>query len=262
MNRWRTLSTLVFLSLLLIACQPATPAETPASETQATGPEAGGTPSLPLEGQPPLSKDISLDPANAEDEDSWLVNSYLYEGLVRLDGDTVVPALALSWTVSDDGLDYIFSLRPGVVFHDGTPFNADAVLTNFNRWFDLSDPLRGTGAYSGWKSVFLGFKGELQEDGSPVSPFDGIEKVDELTVLIHLNRPVPYFLVSLAQPYFAMVSPTVLANAGDSYGMRGGQIAGTGPYSVGEWSDNRLILQPNASYWGEVPITGLEFPLE
>jgi peptide/nickel transport system substrate-binding protein len=204
---------------------------------------------------------LLLDPANAEDEDSQLVNSYLYEGLVRLDGDTVAPALALYWSVSDDGLDYIFSLRPGVVFHDGTPFNADAVLANFNRWFDPSDPLRGAGAYNGWRSVFLGFKGELQENGSPVSPFDGIEKVDELTVLIHLNRQEPDFLANLAQPYFAIVSPVALASSGEHYGEAGGPIAGTGPYVVGGWTDTSLTLQPNASYWGEIPTAALEFPL-
>lgn len=256
---WRVLCVMMLLGLLLIACGPASPT---AEETQAVGPVSGETATTaPPEAQPSLSRGLLLDPANAEDADSQLVNSYLYEGLVRLEGDTVVPALALAWTMSDDGLDYIFSLRPGVVFHDGTPFNADAVLANFNRWFDPSDPLRGAGTYNGWKSVFLGFKGELQENGSPVSPFDGIEKVDELTVLIHLNRQEPSFLASLAQPYFAMVSPAALASSGGNYGTAGSQIAGTGPYIVSSWTDTNLILQPNTSYWGEIPVVALEFPL-
>src|SRR5437762_12525217 len=77
-----------------------------------------------------------------------MVNGYLYEGLVKMESGSPAPALATSWIISEDGLDYIFNLRPGVVFQDGSPLNADAVIANFNRWFDQKDALRGAGAYT------------------------------------------------------------------------------------------------------------------
>src|SRR5437762_8164622 len=118
-----------------------------------------------------------------------MVNGYLYEGLVKMESGSPAPALATAWIISEDGLDYIFNLRPGVAFQDGSPLNADAVIANFNRWFDQEDALRGAGAYTAWQNAFLGFKGEVDENGSPKSSFDGIEKVNDLTVLVHLNRP-------------------------------------------------------------------------
>src|SRR5688572_23145082 len=64
-------------------------------------------------------------------------------------GETL-PGLAESWTVSEDGLDYVFQLKTGAVFSDNTPVNADAVAANFNRWFDPNDPARGSGSYEAW----------------------------------------------------------------------------------------------------------------
>jgi peptide/nickel transport system substrate-binding protein len=129
------------------------------------------------------------------------------ETLVTVQDGQPAPGLALSWTVSEDELDYVFQLKTGAVFSDGTAINADAVNANFNRWFDPNDPARGSGSYEAWATAFGGFKGEKDEAGLPKSVFDGIEKVDNFTVLIHLNRPFSDLLTVLAQPDFAIVSP-------------------------------------------------------
>jgi ABC-type transport system substrate-binding protein len=279
------LSLALLASLLLAACRPEpAPIETPAaeeepevSEPQPVETEAVEVPTeteveaeveveveveVEIKTQDEVSKNIRLDPAITEDDDSLLVSGYIYENLVQLKDDVPSPALATSWTVSEDGLDYIFYLRPGVTFHDGTPLNADAVIANFNRWFDPEDPLRGTvGTYDAWKNVFLGFKGETGEDGSAASTFDGIEKVDDLTVLAHLNRQDPTLLLNLALDYFGIASPTALASDGDDYGTRAGSAVGTGPYYVSEWTDESLTLLPSPGYWDEQPGEGLEFPL-
>lgn len=201
---------------------------------------------------------IRLDPAVVEDADSLTVSGYVYEGLVKLDSKgNPAPALAASWEISEDGLDYIFHLHAKVTFHDGTPFNADAVLANFNRWFDPQDPLHGNSTYAAWKKVFLGFKGDKQANKQPVSFFDGIEKVNDLTVLVHLNRQEPNFLSILAQPNYVLASPARLKAVGAQFGI--GNASGTGPYMVESWTKDGLILQPNANYWGKVPSKGILF---
>ena len=80
-------------------------------------------------------------PTTAVNDFRILVN--LYDGLVRYKPGTleVEPALADSWDISDDGSTYTFHLREGVSFHDGTPFNADAVKFNFDRMLERGSPL-------------------------------------------------------------------------------------------------------------------------
>ena len=77
----------------------------------------------------------ALDPALVNDFGSLELCANIYEGLFRFKGETcdVEPCLAESYDVSDDGLTYTFKLREGVTFHDGTAFDADAVVTNFER---------------------------------------------------------------------------------------------------------------------------------
>lgn len=268
-------SLLLVLTLVLAACQPKqteTPTQvisTPETvkEPTATTPPTPTTPAATEEvktsSENTLSKDVSFDPSAMISKDALTVNSMVYEGLVKLENGEAAPALALSWTISEDKLDYIFTLRPNVKFHDGTPFNADAVLANFNRWFDPEDPLHGDNAnYGFWKDTFLGFKGEKTSDNKPVSTFDGIEKVDELTVLLHLSRPVPELLTLLSDVHFAIVSPTALQAAGDKYGTPGSQVAGTGPYMVKTFTESELVLEPFAGYWGTAPAEAVTYTLK
>ncbi|MBK7781702.1 MAG: hypothetical protein IPJ58_13225 [Ardenticatenia bacterium] len=102
-----------------------------------------------------------LDPADVTDGESLLATWHIYEGLTRYKaGSTEVePALATAWTVSDDGLTWTFTLREGVTFHDGEPFNADAVVWNFNRWFDPAHPQHFKDwLFDYWSTMFQGFK--------------------------------------------------------------------------------------------------------
>ena len=130
-----------------------------------------------------------------------MVSQYLYEGLVSLDSSgNPQPALAESWVVSDDQLDYIFTLRANAAFSDGTAITPDIVADNFNRWFDPQNPLHGNGNYAAWQNIFLGFHGEKGADKRPISTVDGIQKVDFNTVLIHLNRLEPKMLDLSGRP--------------------------------------------------------------
>ena len=244
--------------LLLAACQPAT-----ATATEEVPPmEATGIATQPpAQAEVPatqISADINLDPALSQDADSLMISGYLYEGLVRLGADGEPdPALAESWVISDDQLDYIFTLRPNAVFSDGTQITPDIVAENFNRWFDPKSPLRGSGDYATWGRIFLGFLGEKGADDRAKSSVDGIQKVDVNTVLIHLNRPVPDLLKYLADPAFAILSPAVFASG--NYGGQDSTIISSGPYQVSSWTDSELVLVANPNYWGGKPAGSLNF---
>ncbi|WP_234714493.1 ABC transporter substrate-binding protein, partial [Mycobacterium tuberculosis] len=80
----------------------------------------------------------SLDPAFAQDGETFRVSRQIFEGLVGTEPGTADPAplLAESWESSEDGMSHTFALKEGVTFQDGTPFNADAVCANFDRWYN------------------------------------------------------------------------------------------------------------------------------
>jgi peptide/nickel transport system substrate-binding protein len=262
--------TVVLIALVLTACSP-TPTQAPTQEqlppvvptdtAVPPTPEPTATRALSGKQMDAIAKDVLLDPAADIDADSQLINSYIYETLFKMGSDGKPEGvLVTTYTVSEDELDYIFTLRPNVTFQDGTPFNADIVLDNFNRWFDPKSPLRGSLPYSIWKGMFLGFRGEVDENKLPVSFFDGIEKVNDLTVLLHLNRQEPKLLELLSNSAFAMVNTQVLAEESDKYGTAAGSAVGTGAYLLSNRSDFSLVLQPYSGYWGTAGAEPLEFP--
>lgn len=251
-----THTVLILLTFLFVitGCQPKA-ASTEAAETQDA---TNSFPTTNEDGSIKISSDITLDPALAQNDDSLLVAQYLYEGLVRLDANgEPQPALAESWVISDDQLDYVFTLRPNAAFSDGTPITPDVVVDNFNRWFDPASPLHGDGGYKTWESIFLGYNGEKDENKRAKSQVDGIQKVDINTVLLHLNRPVPETLVYLANPAFSILNTNALAAQG--YGEKGSAIISSGPYILSDWTNDGLTLSPNPQYWGTIPEDNLNF---
>jgi peptide/nickel transport system substrate-binding protein len=156
----------------------------------------------------------------------------VYDTLVYRDPQTgeFVPGLAVSWTISDDGLIYSFSLRQGVKFHDGTPFNAQAVAANLDR---IVSP-----ATASQKAVFM------------LGPYMGYEIVDEYTIRLILSEPYSPLLDSLSQVYLGIASPTALGEySNNRYQFH--QV-GTGPFIFVEYvSGDRIVLRRNHDYvWG------------
>jgi peptide/nickel transport system substrate-binding protein len=136
-----------------------------------------------------------------------------------------------------------------VTFHDGTPFNADAVVFNFERWWDTENPYNlGADQFIYWDYMFQGFKGD---EGSVLA---GIEKVDDMTVKLTLNRPNASLLNTLAMENFRFASPAAVEEQGDIYGTAEGLAVGTGPFMVSEWvKEDHLTLARFDDYWGEAP---------
>jgi peptide/nickel transport system substrate-binding protein len=253
MRTWRLVSLFSILALVLAACgtQGTSPTETDEPAPTGTGaaptdgagePQQGGT--LVFGGSRLAS---SLDPVLTSDGESFRILQQAYETLVDLaPGSTneLVGALAESWEGEPDGTEYVFQLREGVTFHDGTPFNADAVVANFERWQNLPEEMQGSAYY--YDQVFDGF--------GPDNLMAGIEATDELTVTITLREPNPAFLYGITLPCFAIVSPAVLesTNASDPSSTLGTDIvqAGTGPFMLEDYiPDDSATLVRNEEYW-------------
>ncbi len=211
----------------------------------------------------------ALDGALISDGESIRALYQMTEGLTRLEpgGSKVIPSLAVDWTTSDDGLAWTFNLREDVTFHDGEPFNADAVCFNFDRWFNFPAALQGDGTTYYWQYGFGGgFKNPAEGSPGPeASLYKSCEAVDDQTVTINLTKPSATILSTLSLPSLAIVSPKALteydADAGsqnaDGIFQPSGTYAtehptGTGPYKFESWTlGEQLVLVRNDDYWGD-----------
>jgi len=149
--------------------------------------------------------------------------SQVYETLVRLDTDLKIqPGLAESWETPDGGKTWIFHLRKGIKFHDGTPFNSTAVV------FSYSDK-------SFVRKVTL-------------RTVDHVEALDEYSVKFVSKRPtpVPLYMTHVAWP---IMSPTCVDGKGEFV-----KPIGTGPFKFEKQiKDQEVVLVRNDDYWGEEP---------
>lgn len=175
-----------------------------------------------------------LDPAFVDDGESAKVMCNIYEGLVKYgdDNTNIEPCLAESWDISEDGTEYTFKLKEGVKFHDGTDFNADAVVKSVERQLPpnaTDDMPYASFTYDGVKSV---------------------EAVDDHTVKFTLESPNTPFLANLAMTLAApIVSPAALDKNG---GNLNEAPVGTGPFKFVSWDKGeKVTLEKNDDYWGD-----------
>jgi peptide/nickel transport system substrate-binding protein len=175
-----------------------------------------------------------LDPAFVDDGESSKIICNVYEGLLKYKaGSTdLEPGLAEKWTISDDGKEYTFNLRKGVKFHDGTPFNAEAVKYSVERQL----PPNATE--------------DMPYASFTFAPVVKVEVVDEYTVKFLLKEPYTPFLANLAMSLAApIVSPTAAKKVNGN--LNEGPV-GTGPFKFVKWDKAQSItLERNNDYWGE-----------
>jgi peptide/nickel transport system substrate-binding protein len=213
-----------------------------ASGLSAAGVLAAGTvlaqtpPGVLIVGQ--IAEPKSLDPHAVTAVNDFRILMNVYDGLVRYKDGTleVEPALAESWTISDDGTVYTFDLRDGVSFHDGSPLTAEAVKFNFDRMLDENHPFYDTGPFP--LSFFF-------------SAIDSVTAEDADTVTFTLKEPYAPFLSNLAYPTGLIVSPEAVKQHGKDFGRN---PSGTGPFRFAEWESNaKVVVVRNEDYWGGAP---------
>jgi peptide/nickel transport system substrate-binding protein len=222
----------------------ATPEPQPPAETEPPPTAAGGTFIFGRGGD-----SVQLDPSLVTDGESFRVTGQVLEPLYQYEpGSTLpIPALAEECTPNEEATEWTCALRQGVKFHDGTDFNADAVIFNFERWRFTDDPHHyPSQVFEYYEAMWGGF-----DDASLIT---SIEKVDEHTVLFTLADPLAPFLANLAMDMFAISSPAAIEAAGEDYGTPGAGAVGTGPFKFVEWVEgDRIIVEANDDYWGGRP---------
>lgn len=166
-----------------------------------------------------------LDPTSAA---AGAIDSVLYsnvfEGLTRFMGDgSVVPGLAESWEISEDGLTYTFHLHEGVTFHDGTTMDAEDVKFSLDR-------ARAEDSANAQKALFAGIS--------------DVAVVDPLTVKVTLSEPNGSFLFNMAWGDAVIVAPESIEGIKQS-------PVGTGAFTFSEWvQGDKIVLEKNPDYWG------------
>jgi peptide/nickel transport system substrate-binding protein len=179
-----------------------------------------------------------LDLVRVVDTESIEVGEILFEGLARwVPGTTDITAgLATSWRVSPDGLRWTFTLRPDVVFHDGEPLDADAVVFSFARVIDPHHPsyIRGDdGLY--WRALLKDVR--------------RVVALDPAHVAIEVARPYAPLLGELA--IFPIVSPAAVRRWGDAFNQH---PVGTGAFELESWDPGeQVVVKRFARYWNAAP---------
>lgn len=187
----------------------------------------------------------TLDPALVTDSTSYGLVIEIFSGLMKINlAGEVVNDLSESYTVSPDGTTYTFKLRDGLVFSDGSPVTAGDFKWAWERAAhpDTESPI---------VDEFLGDIVGINEiiEGNSASA-EGIEVVDDQTLVVTIDAPKPYFIAKLTYPITFVVQRQNVENGGDSWT---DQPVGTGPFILDDYTIGvRIVLARNDNYWGEL----------
>jgi peptide/nickel transport system substrate-binding protein len=183
-------------------------------------PNRGGTLVVGFNAEP-----SSLAPWRSGDTNTHRVYSAIYETLVgQYETLEIMPGLAESWEVSEDGTVYTFDLREGITFHNGEEFNAEVARWNVDRWINAPD-------------------GYINR----ISGVASTEVVDDYTLQVTLAAPNNRFLIDLASGLRSILPPQAVEERGEDFSFN---PVGTGPFMFERWiSDSEIALVRNPNYW-------------
>jgi len=255
MRRWRQwrpalLAVAFALAIFLSNCNSNSPSTN----------QASNSPSLTTSAPPgalvfgAVGEPVNLEPGNITDNNSNYVQAQIYDRLLAFKpGSTELqPSLATQWSASSDGKTWTFKLRPGIKFHDGTDFDAEAVKFNVDRWWNPKSEFgyRDAGkTYEIWGELFGGYK------GTPNSLVQDVVTQGK-DIKFVLKQPFTAFPEAIATAYFGIASPTAIKKAQARYGTPSSTAVGTGPFVFKEWvSGDRVVLTKNPNYWRGVAKT-------
>lgn len=158
------------------------------------------------------------------------VAGHIFDKLVYLDGEgNLNPWLATSWTANESATEWTLTLREDVIFHDGTPFDADALVFNFDRMVDPATNSRTAGPLLG--------------------SYLGSEVIDAKTVKVSFGATYAQFPFAISSPFMGIVSPTAVRTYGEDFDEH---LIGTGPFRfVSQIPQIEVVLERNPDYaWG------------
>ncbi|SCY84672.1 nickel transport system substrate-binding protein [Paenibacillus polysaccharolyticus] len=219
--------TTLLLLLFIVGCSNK---ESSSASSSASGDQASSAKSITMS----WPRDIGTMNPHTYNPSQLFAQSMIYEPLVSYQKDgKLEPALAESWTISEDGKVYTFKLRQGVKFSDGTPFNAEIVKKNF-------DSIMKNKKTHSWLGI--------------VSVLDKTEVVDDHTFRMTLTEPYYPVLqdLSVVRP-FRFLGAAGFPDDGDtSKGIK--EPVGTGPWMLADYKqDEYAVFKRNPNYWGTAP---------
>jgi peptide/nickel transport system substrate-binding protein/oligopeptide transport system substrate-binding protein len=185
-----------------------------------------------------------LDPVMIDDAYEGTVANQIFEGLVKVSQNlAIVPSLADSWVVSEDGLRYRFHLQPGVRFHNGEPLSAQVVVASLTRVLQPNKPRECLA-----ESYLSHIVGAAEFQAGRAETVPGLIAIDESTVEIVLDMPVSFFMAVLAMDQLRIVPTSHGWNA-----LRE-QPIGTGPFRFASRTGGDITLVRNSDYWGRAAL--------
>lgn len=193
---------------------------------------------------------LTLDPAYAKDQRTIWMTTQIFEGLVDIDSNLqVIPAIAKSWEMSEDGKTYTFHLRNNVFFHKHLAFGKDSTrkvtaadfVYSFTRICDKKTISTGKWVFSGHIEGLAAFNKKEK------NTIDGFKALNDSTLEIKLTEAYPPFLGSLSMPYCFVVPKEITSLYGEDFGKH---PIGTGAFICKKWDFNRyLLLHKNPHYY-------------
>lgn len=222
---------------------------------------SGGTTTVPPKNGPPAlasnqvltfpnvgTQDISvLDPAQGPDANSAVAVNMIYSGLVKFDKNLQVVPDQATWTISSDEKTYTFTLKPGIMFSDGTPVTAQTYVYTLTRALlpAVASPIA---------TLFEGpIVGASDVNAGKTNVLTGVKAINDTTLQITLTKPTAYFLQVLATSITFPLNEKIISRYGQMNWVNhaAGNGIGTGPFMVKEWDHNvKMVLVPNPYYYG------------